>query len=288
MPVPARTNGQVALPEAFREAIRSGIEGTLELPMFPETAARVLAACKGERSGLDEIVDLITHDQSLAAHLLRVANSVAYAARVPALSLQQAVGRLGLGTVSNIAVAATLRERVFSVSGGEERIRKLWRHSAATACYAQEIAEVLRRDLNSAFLCGLLHDVGMPIVLQVVCDLEREGIVPAVSPALMDAALMEFHCELGARLASAWQLGPWIGLVIRHHHDPAGAKYHPDEIPMVALADALAYLAVDPRLDEEDFSADPSLLDALQLREGALHSLLRKRERVLQAIEAFS
>lgn len=257
------------------------------MPLLPDTAARVIAACRNERSGLEELADLIGRDPSLAVHILRVANSAGYAPLVPILSLQQAIGRVGLATVGDIAVAVALKERIFSVPGHQERLRDLWRHSAATACFAREISQLLRGDLESAFLCGLLHDVGMAIALQVVCDLERERVVPPVSSGVMEKAMLEFHGEFGALMAEAWRLGPWISTVIRHHHDPAKARFRPDEIPVIALADALAYWALDARKAEEDFSAEPRF-DSLKLHEGALKSLLKKRERVLEMVAAFT
>jgi len=268
--------------------LRARVEGELALPLLPNTAVRVLAACQDEESGLEELAELLAHDPSLTAHLLRVANSVGYAPRVPILSLQQAIGRVGLATVRDVAVAVALEERVFSVPGHQERVRELWLHAAATAYYAKEIAQLLRKDLDSPFLCGLLHDVGMPITLQVVCDLEREGLVAPVSAAGMELAMSAFHAEVGARIARAWNLGPWLELVIRHHHDPARARFHPEELPVVALADALADWAVDASLGEEDFAADAELLAALRLHEGALGSLLSRRGRVLEAVAALA
>ena len=172
--------------------------------------------------------------------------------------------------------------------GHQERIRELWEHALATALYANEIAQLLRKDIGSPFLCGLLHDVGMPVVMQLVCDLECERAVPAVPASEMEAAMLAFHGELGARIAETWKFGPWILRVIRHHHDPAGARFHPVEIPIVALADTLAYWALDPSRDEHDFRADAPLATALELHEGALVTLLRRRPRVIQGIEALS
>ena len=288
MSVPARAPAGAILSAEFREELRARIAGDLGLPLLPDTAARVLATCQDERADLDDLADLIANDQSLATHILRVANSAGHAPRVPILSIQQAIGRVGFAAVGDIAIAVALRERVFFVPRYQQRIRELWRHSAATACYAKEIATMLRRDMDSAFLCGLLHDVGMPMVMQLVCDLERDKGTPPVPEAVMEAAMHEFHAQLGARMADAWHLGPWIRLVILHHHEPAAATSRLDEIPVVALADALAYWAVDKTQSEDDYSPDRSLFEALELHEGALVSLLQKRPKVLQAVEAFS
>ncbi len=287
MSLPTRSPGRAELPVPLQQALRARLEGEIELPLLPDTAARVVAACQDGRSGIHELAELIDRDPSLAAHILRVANSAAYAPLVPILSLQQAIGRVGLATVGDVAISLTLKERVFSVPGYEERLRELWRHSTATAAYAKEIAQLLRRDLESAFLCGLIHDVGMAIAMQAVCDLERKGAVPPVAPAIMEAAMLEFHCEFGARVAQAWRLGPWIGAVIRHHHDPENARFRPEEIPLIALADALAYWALDTGQTEEDFQIEQRFA-GLKLHEGALKTLLRRRERVQQMVAAFS
>lgn len=275
------------LPSPVREAFQARIAGELELPLFPETAARVMAACRDENFDLQKLADLITHDQSLAVHLLRVANSAAYAPREPIVSLQQALSRLGVTTVSEIVIAVSLKGRVFAVPGYQTRIRALWMHSAAAAAYAKEVATLLRRGVESAFLCGLLHDVGMPIAMQVLCDLVREKGSSPVPPPTMEAAMMEFHRELGTRIAQSWRLGPWIASVIRFHHDPLKAVTHQHEVLITSLADELAYWALDDTRGKDAFSAKLPQIAALNLSEQHLEALLAKRGRILEITEAF-
>jgi len=267
--------------------LRSSADGELGLPLLSDIACRVTAVCQDPRGDLQGLADLVTHDQSLAAHVLRVANSAAYAPRGPILSLQQAIGRLGLSTVRDVAIAVALKERVFSVPGYQPHLRDLWLHSAATACYAKEASQLLRRNVEPAFLCGLLHDVGMPIVMQVVCDLaENRGIAPITTP-VMEAAMLEFHCEFGAKIAQRWRLGPSISSAILHHHDPTRAKSLTDDVLVTALADALADWAMDARQDEEGFPRDQPLVQELNLSRDALSVLLRQRQHVLKVALAF-
>ncbi|MSR62942.1 MAG: HDOD domain-containing protein [Planctomycetes bacterium] len=275
-------------PDALREALRLRLAGELNLPLLPATAARVMTACGDERAKIGELVDLVLQDPSLAAHLLRAANAATHAARVPILSLQQAMSRLGLGTVRNIAITVALKEQLFALPGQEERLRALWVHALVTAYYAKEIAELQRLDQESAFLCGLLHDVGMPLVLKFLHDLEREELVSPVPKAIQEAAMEEFHTEAGIKLAEAWHLGAWVSAVIRHHQDPTNTTLRLSEIRIVAFASALAYWAIDERKQEADFTDDRNCDRLLGLREGAVSSLLRRRERVLQAAQAFA
>ncbi len=272
------------LPDALREALRGHVDQELGLPLLPETATRVMAACQDENSDLQELAELVTHDQSLAVHILRVANSVAYAPREPILSIPQALGRLGLSTVSDISLAVALKERAFRVPGHEPRIRELWLHSVVSACYAREIAQLLRRNLDSAFLCGLLHDVGMAIVMQTVCDL----VPPAgISREVMESAMAEFHCEVGARIAQRWRLGPWIASAIRWHHEPSGARLLQEEVSVIALADELADWALVEDGEDRGFSLDQAMGSCLGLAENQLQLLMHARPRVLRVALAF-
>jgi len=56
-----------------------------------------------------DLSDLIHKDQTLASGVLRIANSAAYCTGDPIVSLRQAVMRLGMSILSEIAMAACLR-----------------------------------------------------------------------------------------------------------------------------------------------------------------------------------
>jgi putative nucleotidyltransferase with HDIG domain len=263
------------------------ISSELDLPLLPDTATQILAACQDGDCDFRNLEGLITRDQSLAAHVLRAANSAVYAPREPIASLQQALSRLGITTVAEIALAVSLKTKVFMVPGYHTRIRELWMHSAATAAYAKEVASLLRRDVESAFLSGLLHDVGMPIVMQLLYDLTRgngKGPVPAV---VMEAAMGEFHCHLGTLLAKKWRLGPLVGSVICQHHDPLRATSFQAETLMTSLADELAYWALDDGKECDHFPADLEQARVLGISPADLQGLLGRRGRVLTLTEAF-
>lgn len=279
--------GEHLVPSWLRDALRARLEGEIGLPVLSATACRVMAACQDEHSELRELAELVTHDQSLATHVLRVANSVGFAPKAPIQSLRQAIARLGLSTVSDIAIAVAIKQRVFTVPGHEARIRQLWLHSTACACFAKDIAQLLGGDQDSAFLGGLLHDVGMPIVMQAVCDLARERGTAPVSAAVMEEAMREFHCDFGTRVIQRWHLGPQVLSAIQHHHDPLGAQHFRDEVLTITLADELAYWAPDDAQDEEDFLLGRSLSRALEVSEDQFHSLLHSRNRILALARAF-
>lgn len=274
-----------ALPTWLAQALEESLGKKLELPVLPDTAARVLSLCHDERSDLRELAQLVQRDQTLAAHVLRVSNSVAYAPKQPIVSLQQALGRLGLSTVSDIAIAVAMKQRVFQVPGHEARMRELWRHSALTAGYAQEVARLVGRNVETAFLAGLLHDVGMPIVLvQVLEACKRRKVLPATRQEL-EQAMLTFHCRYGAELARRWGLGPWVEAAIADHHDPARARVLREDVTVVTVADLLAEWAAE---EAETDEPGPERFADLPLGASQRQSLIDSRTRVLDLASAFA
>jgi HD-like signal output (HDOD) protein len=276
------------LPEPVRTNLseRTSVDA-LELPMLPQTASRVLSLCNDEQCDARQLAELIERDQSLAAQVLKIANSAAFAPNQTIVSLQQAVARLGHSTLCEIAVGVALKGEVFDVPGFEDTIRDMWRHSAAAGAFAKEIARAARRNVEGAFLCGLLHDVGKPIVLQnTVAVLQEAGVVP--DDSMLEVSLDEFHGTVGGMLIEHWGLAPWIAVAAEFHHEPEEAPDHALEANVTQLADELAHWALGTRdVSEEDVRTSPALSE-LDLYEDDVERLLAARDGVLEVAEAFA
>ena len=131
----------------------------IELPAFPEVAAAVLRKARDPDAGIHQIATLVQRDPTLAAEVLRVANSAAMGGRTPAVTLLHAIGRLGVAAVADLTVAVCLRPQA-TAPDVQRRLTPVWRHAVATAGFARRISAMRRRQVESAFLCGLLHNIG--------------------------------------------------------------------------------------------------------------------------------
>jgi HD-like signal output (HDOD) protein len=261
-------------------------ERRLELPMLPQAAADVLAVCSDPGCDAARLAALIQRDQALAAHTLHVSNSAAYAPREPIVSLQQAVSRLGFQTMRDIAVAVALRSRTFAPGGQEQRLRAMWVHSAQSGAWAREIARARRRNVEGAFLSGLLHDIGQPVVLQAL--LGRPGAAGAAPEAeLQERLIREFHAEAGALVLETWKLPDWMCAAVRWHHDPEAAPMHVEFARTALLADLLAHASLSPDEATNAVLRTHPVLSDLELYDEDVDALFARREAVLATAEAF-
>ena len=176
---------------------------------------------------------LIETDTSLAGHIMRVANSPLYRPSSPFVSLQQVIARLGMVTISEIALATALNTDLFAAPGSEDLLEECWQESLRTSAWAREIARLRRTNVEMGFLGGMLARVGMPVAIQ--------GLVTAgVSGDAVRNLAKHYEVRAGALLGRAWQLPDAVQQCVLHHRDAVSARQHRDEVLNVAMAIAFA------------------------------------------------
>jgi HD-like signal output (HDOD) protein len=213
--------------------------GELELPVLPEVAARVVAVAASPEADAAGLARLITRDQSLAAHVMRVASSVAYQPRTPIESLQHAISWLGFADVADIAFTVAVQGKLLNVPGQRNRVTRMWKNAVATGLWARAVAEATRRKGEACYLAGLLHEVGQPVCLQAASEIARRAGVQLIESEY-DALLAEFHVEIGAQLAQDWHMPASVATVIRSWRDWQAAPDHQDECAIVHVAHQFA------------------------------------------------
>jgi len=280
------TKPQLHLPGWLHDILERHLEEDLELPILPEASARLVALCADEKSDARAIQSVIERDPSLASHVLRIANSSALAPKERIVSLQQAISRLGLGVLRNVALSVSLQGRAFQVPGHQAEVRTIWVHCAVTAAFAREIARKLRKNVEGAFLCGLLHDVGRPLVLQGTLDALAHRSKEPLPKALLETAMDEFHEEVAQRTLEAWKLADWTVAVAAHHHEPARATPFEEEARITRLADLLAHWAIESGAPADFASGDPVIRE-LNLYPEDVEELLARRAAVIEFAKAF-
>jgi len=274
--------------QRLADALEDRVEkGALDLPVLADAAQRVMQLALDESTDAQALAEIIERDMALSSHLLRVTNSPLYRGRSPVVSLQHAVSRLGMRQVRGIALAIVCESRVFKVRGYEKELSDLFRHSLATAHFAEELARLKGFDLEEAFLAGLLHDIGRPVLLQTVLDLERQlGFRAPKTTAL--GVVGTAHARVGAKLVARWELSTRLGEAIRHHHLQTGPVSGTPLFALVSLADEVSHLALQTRPTQESNVRESPRVALLEVTEAELDSLLAARERVSDAVAAIA
>jgi HD-like signal output (HDOD) protein len=279
-----------ALPAPVLELLVARLKsGSLELPVLPEVATQVVKLSNDETTDTRRLAALIVRDQAMAGHLMRMANSPLYSPKIPLVSLDQVVSRMGMKKVREIALVISCQSKVFQVAGFEALVKSHFAHSLAAAAFAQEIARARRWNVEEAFLCGLLHDVGWPLLLQELVDLHKQCGC-ALELAAVEAAIGRLHARVGSDLVGHWALPARLAETILFHHDPLKSTSAAQTAMMTDLADDLAHLTVPlvgkgREITEEGIRRHP-MLSPLNIYPDELDALLAQRDKVKAMVEA--
>lgn len=260
----------------------------VQLPVLPESATLLLKQTNDMDCDPGEVVTLIKRDQSLTSHLLRIANSVRYNFGTHTVSsVQQAVARLGLLKIREIVVVMCCQCRIFDAPGFEADVRQSFRVSLATAVYAQEIARVRRLNVEDAFLSGLLHDVGRPVLLQTLTDRRATSGLQATDDDLRVAA--ENHrIPLAARMVESWELPSRISDAIRHQLTPLETLDQNPGSAILNLAIDLARRTLTPASKVPDGPFLHPMISVLNLYPEQVREILRNHNDILDWVNASS
>ena len=231
----------------------SRLERLRELPSLPQVILDLQAALSREDVSLDAVADAVSHDQALAAKALRIANCSFYGVPTRVVSIRQAIGILGLRSVSTLLVAAAVSDRFSGIACAGFDLGRYWRHSVAVALCAREIAKLVRIDADAAFTAGLLHDLGrLALASQLSKSLERVYAHRGARDCqMLDAERAELgtdHADIGNEVGSRWHFGTEVVDAMRLHHEPP-ASPAVTLIDVVHVADNIAHaldLAHDP------------------------------------------
>ena len=278
----------IDMPEQVERALVERIDkDRIELPVLPQVAGRVMALANDPSADAARLSTLIHQDQALAAHILRIANSPAYMPRTPIMSLQHAVAMLGVNQLSEIAVTISLKSGAAKIPGYEADIQQLWRHALASGAYAKEIARLRRYNVESAYLCGLLHAVGKPVVLKTVMTIASELHIP-LEPGILTAFLEGYHSRVGILIAAQWELPSQVAETIAFYWVYEQAPSHKHEAMMTCLADRLATYALVPDSFDDTTFREHSVFADLNLYPNDIDTLLALKEKVLNLVDTMA
>lgn len=284
----AETGSATTPVEKLEQTLVQKIEaGEVELPLLPQAASQVMALASDPSADAAKLSSLIHQDQALAAHVLRIANSPAYMPRSPVVSLQHAVAMLGITLLSEIAFTASLKSGAFKMPGHEDEVKRLWRHSLASGTFAKEVARMRRVNVESAYLCGLLHEIGKPVVLKTATTLAQTQRV-AVEKSILHGWINGYHARVGTVIADKWGLPKQVGTAIQYCDEYDHATTFRQECLLTCAADRLAtHLLTPDEMSDESLRTYPVFAE-LNLYPNDIDQLLSKKDHVLAVVNALN
>lgn len=191
------------------------------IPPRPNAVASVMEQSSRSEPDLKKLAQTISTDVALTAAVLKTINSPLYGLRQQTTSISHAVTLLGIKNVTSLVVGLSLRTAVPAAG-----LARFWDSASRAALVSAYLARTLGiADRESAYLYGLFHDCGIPLMMQRFSDY-KETLALASNDSTKSIIQIENerhatnHALVGSLLASNWRLPELLRDAIRNHHEP--------------------------------------------------------------------
>lgn len=228
----------------------------ISLPSLPDVVLKIRKLLESDNCTFDLISQAVSVDAALVSRLFVFANSAYYnRANIKAETLDAAISRLGFEVVRNTAMSLAMKQ-LYSTDTGDDvaqYVREVWSRGVRLACMAYAIARTQGKiNQETAYLCGLMHDVGKLYILTKAEDFpEFLG-----DPEKLESVMEEWNPQVSKSIVESWGFPEEVV----ESTDPA-TYAHPDTEADATLIDVI--IAADMLLDLGDQEPDFDITDHL-------------------------
>lgn len=246
----------------FNDILEAIESNRMPLPTQPEVALAVEEVVEDPNVTVGHLNDIISKDPALTARIIRISNSPLVRGRMEITSLENAISRLGLNFVANMAIGLAM-EQLFHAKNKsiEVKMRHVWQHSAKVAGIAHVIANMKSRlQPEHATLAGLLHEIGVLPILSYaeskpeLCDNFNQ----------LEEIIDKTEDKLGEAILLSWQFHPNIAQVPRKIREIYSKKTEADLSDVVLVSKLFVLSETKHPLNTLDKSKIPAY-ERLQL-----------------------
>ena len=220
---------------AVRTEVQEAVaKDQLDLPTLPEVALRIRETARDENVSGAALAEVTSIDPSLAAQLVKVANSPMFRGAMNIEDLQSAIARLGVVYAANLAVGLAIKQMFQATSEVVDRIlRATWSH----ACDVAAISGLLAKKFTNippdhATLAGLTHSIGTLPILTFAEQHERlirDGLT-------LTEVIESLHGSLGTMILHNWGFSPELVMVPSGYTTFDRTTELPDLVDVVMIA----------------------------------------------------
>ncbi|MEZ5977237.1 MAG: diguanylate cyclase [Planctomycetota bacterium] len=189
------------------------LKQTGQLPSPAGVGMKILTLTQQENCSMEELNKVLAADPALTGRILKLASSVGVTSGQQVRSVKEACMRLGLRTVTSVALGFSLVSNGRSGQCEKFDYDEYWARSLVRALAAQEISERTGRAVSAeAFTCALLSNVGRLALASCHPEdygelLERQRAQPTLELAALETEMFGInHHEVADALMAEWGL----------------------------------------------------------------------------------
>ncbi len=280
-----------------RSAILERLGEIEQTKAMSPTITQLMSMTRKPDCSLSAVTEVISHDQSVALKILKLANSAVYSRGEPVNSVKDAVLRIGLERIRQAAMNIGVIDQ-FGTTEVSARFNFMhfWEHSICCGLLAGKLGEVTGAlDRDRAFALGLLHDLGRMVLTEAFAE-EYETVLDTAHDLDLPLEQVESrllllnHAAVVERLLHMWNFPKeLIGPMANHHLSASNLREHAgkqlNETAVLALANRLTHAMMIGSSGNDALYPTEALCKLLKLTENDIAEVLERAEEETRQIK---
>lgn len=251
-----------SLDEAGAGRIKRLLEGGIKIPPQPRVLEELRRLMQRNEMDVRPLARVINQDPGLTAMLFKVVGNSAYRQHPPLTTVEEILHAVGVRQTFNIVQAISL-SGLGDIKKNRQVYEAFWARSHTIAQLAMLIADervaVCNIFPDQAYLAGIFHDCGVPLLMQrfpTYCNEMRLGTPGTwIDLAEEDRKFNTDHCVVGYLVARHWCLPEFICNAIRYHHALTELGDHEARSIVAILQLAVEIYFVDQHITNQEWPA---------------------------------
>jgi HD-like signal output (HDOD) protein len=266
------------LSDSENVAVKRLLEKGVKIPLQPRVLEELQKFVTRGETNLRALSRIVAADPGIASMLFKVVQSAAYHRYQPFESIEDILQAVGITQTCNLVQAIALAAAMPS-KHNQKAFEAFWGRSQGIARLSMLIADerisVCNIFPDQAYLAGVFHDCGVPVLMQrfsTYCKtmhLDDPGCWMDIAEE--DARFNADHCVVGYLVGRHWKLPDFICDAIRFHHDINRLENHAARTMVAILQLAIHIYCRDQRIENPEWaSVSEGVHDELGMHESAL------------------
>jgi HD-like signal output (HDOD) protein/CheY-like chemotaxis protein len=222
------------------EELRGLIVQLKTIPSQPKVYLEIMEELKKPAPSIGDVGGIVSRDVSMSAKILQLVNSAFFGLPQTVIDPAQAAVLLGLDTVRDLVLTVGIFSQFDPTRLKRLSLSDIWDHSQRTGGLAKAIAQSIqanKRQVNDAFIAGLVHDVGKLILAdnlpQKYLEVNQRAIYENRECVLLERqAFGATHAQVGAYLFGLWGLAQPVVNAVASHHDLSEAGMDDSQVTL--------------------------------------------------------
>lgn len=208
--------------ETVLKKVQEHIQNTVDtkkirIPILPEVAGKVIYLVNDPDVGIKEVVSLLEKDSVIAAHVIKVSNSVVYNPKgVVIKNLNEAATRLGTNLLNEIALSVSLQSGIFIQKGYIKLTKQILEETISVSLFVKELYGLTNADYDLIYLASLFHNVGTPSILYHINDFKNKKSLE-IEDEIVFKIINDFQNIFTLEILKKWNISSEVIKIVNNH-----------------------------------------------------------------------